>query len=261
MRKITISGNWKMNKTKEDALSLISEVKELSTSNQAECILFPPSIHLNQCELLLSNSNISYGAQNLYSEEEGAFTGELSAKMLTSYHCKHVLIGHSERRTLFKESNPFLNKKCHIAFQNKLTPTLCIGETLEERKTNQTFTILDKQLKEGLLDISEDTLNNHRLIIAYEPVWAIGTGVVASPEQAQEAHQYIRSTLSSIFSEKTAQNITIQYGGSVKPENIETLISLPDIDGALVGGACLKAEPFMSIIKVASHYQEKLITQ
>jgi triosephosphate isomerase (TIM) len=261
MRQITISGNWKMHKTKEEAGALISELKEKITVKKTESVIFPPALHIGQCEQLLSNTSISYGAQNIYNEEQGAYTGELSAQMLTSYNCTHVLIGHSERRTLFNESNALLNKKCHIAFQHNLIPTFCIGESLEERQSNQTFAVLDKQLIEGLKGITEETLTNHRLIIAYEPVWAIGTGVVASPEQAQEAHQHIRAKLASIFSEKTAQTITIQYGGSVKAENIETLINLPDIDGALVGGACLKAESFSAIIQSSEQYQDEVISR
>ncbi len=178
--------------------------------------------------------------------DSGAFTGEISAQMLKSVGCEYVILGHSERRTIFSESDEFVNQKVLQAFNNNLTPILCCGESLEERENETTFNVIERQIKAGLKNVNAD--NFGKVIIAYEPIWAIGTGKTASPEQAQEVHAFIRKLLADLSSEETASNITIQYGGSVKPENAKELLSKPDIDGALVGGACLKADSFRDII-------------
>lgn len=251
MRKIVISGNWKMNKNKNETLMFLDKIKTTDIPTTISTIIFPPSIHIPLLENNLKQTNIEYGTQNVYFEHKGAFTGELSIDMIKSYNCKHVLVGHSERRTLFHETNELLNKKIHTSLTENIITTYCIGETLEERDANQTFKVLKKQLQEGLYKLN-NLINKDNLIIAYEPVWAIGTGKVASPEQAQEAHKFIRSVLSEQLGQQLANAISIQYGGSVKSENIESLISLPDIDGALIGGACLEAESFLEIIKKTS---------
>ncbi len=182
----------------------------------------------------------------MHPSDSGAFTGEVSASMLKSVGCSHVILGHSERRTIFNEPDEFINQKVKQAFANGLIPILCCGESLEERENGTTFSVVEKQLKECLKDLSNDQLE--KTIVAYEPIWAIGTGKTASPEQAQEVHAFIRKLLTKISNEHTSANITIQYGGSVKPENAKELLSKPDIDGALVGGACLKADSFKDII-------------
>ena len=183
------------------------------------------------------------------SELKGAFTGEISASMLKSVGCEYVILGHSERRTIFSESNNFINKKLHTAIENGLTPIFCIGETLEEREKGITNRVIEKQMEEGLEAIKEDQLRN--FIIAYEPVWAIGTGKTATPDQAQEIHAFVRNLISKLYSGSAAEIIPIQYGGSVKPNNAKELLSQADIDGALVGGACLDADSFFEIIRAS----------
>jgi len=248
MRKKIIAGNWKMNYNLSEAVKLVSDLKsELEGKEiEAEVIVAPPFTSLEAVNSLLKGSKIQLAAQNMHSSDSGAFTGEISASMLKSVGCTHVILGHSERRTIFNESDDFINLKVKQAFENGLTPILCCGESLEERENGTTFSVVEKQLKACLKDLSNDQLE--RTIIAYEPIWAIGTGKTASPEQAQEVHAFIRKLLSEISNESTSSNITIQYGGSVKPENAKELLSKPDIDGALVGGACLKADSFRDII-------------
>ncbi len=246
MRTPIIAGNWKMNKTLEDAIHFTKElVTQLPSDTNSEIIIAPPSTHLATLSPLLSSSSIQLSAQNMSQHESGAYTGEISASMIKSCGCSHVIIGHSECRTYHNESNILLNKKCHHALQHNLSPIFCIGETLEERNNNETFKVLQSQLDEGLVNIEA----SNALIIAYEPVWAIGTGKVATPEQAQEAHSWIRNHLSQLFSPDFANSVRLLYGGSVNPENAQDLLSQPDIDGALVGGACLKAPSFVEIIQ------------
>lgn len=248
MRKKVIAGNWKMNNDLRGTVSLISDLKkELNRKNvEAEIIICPPFTSLETASTLLKDSTIKLGAQNMYFEESGAFTGEVSVSMLKSVGCEYVILGHSERRTIFGESDQVINKKIKTAIKFRLKPIFCIGETLEEREKGITFKVVETQIQNGLKDLSESDLTN--LIIAYEPVWAIGTGRNAAPQQAQDVHQFIRGLISKLYSANFARQLVIQYGGSVKADNAKELLSQPDIDGALVGGACLKADSFINII-------------
>jgi len=251
MRKKVIAGNWKMNNDLHGTVSLISDLKkELNEKNiEVEVIICPPFTSLETASTLLKDSTIKLGAQNMYFEESGAFTGEVSISMLKSVGCEYVILGHSERRTIFSEGDQVINKKIKTAIKFELKPIFCIGETLEEREKGITFKVVETQVQNGLKDLSESDLSN--LIIAYEPVWAIGTGRNATPQQAQEVHQFIRGLISKLYSSNFARQLVIQYGGSVKADNAKELLSQPDIDGALVGGACLKADSFIKIINAA----------
>jgi triosephosphate isomerase len=248
MRKNIIAGNWKMNKNLSEAFQLVSELKNELTGKKlnAEVIVAPPSIALDAINSIVKGTNIKLAAQNMHSDDSGAFTGELSASMLKSVGCEYVILGHSERRTIFGESDEFINKKVIKAIDSGIIPILCCGESLEEREHGTTFEVVEKQLTAGLKGINNEQIA--KIIIAYEPIWAIGTGKTASPEQAQEVHAFIRNLIAKLTSMEVAANVTIQYGGSVKPENAKELLGKPDIDGALVGGACLKAESFRDII-------------
>ncbi|MFH1613272.1 MAG: triose-phosphate isomerase [bacterium] len=248
MRKKIIIGNWKMNKNIEESLKLVEELnQELKNENEIDIVICPPFTSLLEVKKKLENSFIELGAQNLFWEETGAYTGEISPVMLKDIGCKYVIIGHSERRMYFNETNEMVNKKIKAALKKDIIPIMCVGENLEQRKNNETFFVIEKQLEQGLLGIELEDLE--KIIIAYEPIWAIGTGVVATIEQAQEVHSFIREKLSKIANSFIAEIIRIQYGGSVTPENIQNLITQKDIDGALVGGASLKSTSFISIIK------------
>lgn len=248
MRKNIIAGNWKMNKDLTEAIDLVSNLKkelEGKTLN-AEVIVAPPFMALEAINSMLQGSNISLAAQNMHPADSGAFTGEVSVSMLKSVGCSYVILGHSERRTIFGETDEFINEKVIQAFKHGITPILCCGESLEEREEGVTFKVVEEQLRAGLKGLSNEQIE--KIIIAYEPIWAIGTGKTASPEQAQEVHAEIRKLLVELTNESVANNVTIQYGGSVKPDNAKELLSKPDIDGALVGGACLKADSFRDIV-------------
>jgi len=247
MRNKVIAGNWKMNNDLNGTIALISGIKSELANNQitAKLIVCPPFTSLETAKELLKGSEIGLGAQNMYYEESGAFTGEISAGMLKSVGCEYVILGHSERRTIFGESDELINKKIKKALDSGLKPIFCIGETLEERESGITFDVVKRQVVNGLAGISE--LEMERIIIAYEPVWAIGTGKVATPAQAQEVHAFIRGELVKLYGTGIAEKTIIQYGGSVKPDNAKELLGQPDIDGALVGGACLKADSFVGI--------------
>lgn len=251
MRKKVVAGNWKMNLNLSETIELISELKnslsELET--QTGVIVCPPFTSLETAKTLLKDSSIGLGAQNMHQADSGAFTGEVSADMLKSVGCEYVILGHSERRTIFKETDEQINEKIKKAISSDLKPIFCIGESLEERESGKTENVVETQIKNGLSGLSEPDLEN--LIIAYEPVWAIGTGKTASPEQAQEVHKFIRKLLTNLYSANLAENTVIQYGGSVKPDNATELFSQPDIDGGLIGGASLKADSFTAIIKSA----------
>lgn len=249
MRKKVIAGNWKMNNNIQATEKLITELKNKVSGSDVLVIVCPPFTSLESAGRLLAGSDIKLGAQNMYFEQDGAFTGEISADMLLSTGCEYVILGHSERRTIFQESNELINKKIKKALASGLKPIFCIGETLNEREEGITEKVVDLQVREGLAGIPESDLKN--IIVAYEPVWAIGTGKVATPQQAQDVHAFIRNLISSMYSPDAASNVVIQYGGSVKPDNASELLSREDIDGALVGGACLKADSFASIIKSA----------
>lgn len=251
MRTKIVAGNWKMNNDLTASISLISEIKNslIGKNYKTKIIICPPFTSLETANALLKGTSISLGAQNMYYEESGAYTGEISAKMLISVGCEFVIIGHSERRTIFKESDETINLKLKAALANNLKPIFCIGETLEERESNKTFDVIRRQLIAGLKELGESEIQS--IIIAYEPVWAIGTGKNATPDQAQEVHKFIRDLLQKEYSTYLADNTVIQYGGSVKPENAAELMSQPDIDGALVGGACLKSDSFIKIVESA----------
>lgn len=252
MRKTIIAGNWKMNKTAEEAQGLVSEIVNIhrdEINNGAEVVIIPPFVHLSGTYSLIKNSAVKLGAQNCSEHESGAYTGEISAGMLVSYNASYVIIGHSERRQYFGETNALLAKKVDIALKNNLTPIYCCGETIEQRNAGEHFNVNETQITEGLFHLNADEMK--KVVIAYEPVWAIGTGVTASSAQAQEVHAFIRSTIAKKYGNEVAQSITIQYGGSMKPENAAELLAQPDIDGGLIGGAALKSRDFIEIIKAA----------
>ncbi|MCD6579678.1 triose-phosphate isomerase [bacterium] len=243
MRETIVAGNWKMNLNSLSIMDFIKDFPHLVEDiTEVKNIIFPSSVYLY---LFKEQNTILYGGQNVHFEEKGAFTAEISPGMLRDMGCKYVIIGHSERRHIFGENNDLLNKKLISVLNNNLNPIYCIGETLEERKSNKAFEVLKKQLVEGLKDIE----NIEKLIIAYEPVWAIGTGETATPEIAQEAHKFIRTTLNEMQSNR-GENITVLYGGSVKPQNAKSLIKMQDIDGFLVGGASLVPETFAQITRI-----------
>jgi triosephosphate isomerase len=247
-RTALIAGNWKMYKTggeaAETARRLLDLVKDV---RDRDIMIAPPFTALSQVSQVVSGTSVGLGAQNLYWEKEGAFTGEISPGMLTAAGCQYAIIGHSERRQFFGETDETVNQKIRAANANNLTPVFCIGESEQERESNLTFSVLDKQVQSGLQGFASGDLE--KLVIAYEPVWAIGTGKTATSAQAQEVHSFLRSLVKKLFGNVLAQSIRILYGGSVKPNNIVELMGMPDIDGALVGGASLDAETFSNIVR------------
>lgn len=256
MRRPIIAGNWKMNKTITEAIELVNGFKrELYNIEDIDIVVCPPFTALSEVAELLIDSNIQLGAQDLFWEQNGAFTGEVSAPMLKDAGAKYVIIGHSERRQYFNETNESVNKKLKRALSAGLIPIVCVGERVEEREANKTFDVVDDHIVNGLKDITGEDISN--VIIAYEPVWAIGTGKNATPQQAQEVHKFIRDILAKIYSKEIASSIRIQYGGSVTPENVCSLMSEPDLDGALVGGASLKVDSFIDIVKKSSEVKKK----
>lgn len=244
------AGNWKMNTTNASAELFLNELTNLLKGAKQDAdkkiIIFPPYTHLNLFSKILKNSMIEYGAQNLHQNDHGAFTGEISAEMLTEAGCRYVIVGHSERRQYFHETNELLALKIRQALKYQLTPIYCIGETLDQRQQNIYFQVIEEQLNTGLFHLSENELL--QCIIAYEPVWAIGTGVNATPAQAQEVHHFIRLKIAEKYNENISQQISILYGGSIKPSNSAELFSQPDIDGGLIGGASLQVNDFFAII-------------
>ena len=250
MRRKVIAGNWKMNMDLHQSQKLVSEIiNGLGKNSKAEVIVCPPFTSLSEVSSLLKNTPIKLGAQNMYFEESGAYTGEISVEMLKSVGCEYVILGHSERRVIFNEPDELINKKIKAALAKGLKPIFCIGELLEQRENGETIQVVSDQIEKGLEGINSEELK--KIIIAYEPVWAIGTGKTATPQQAQEVHSFIRELVAKKFSSSIADNLVIQYGGSVKPDNSGELLSQKDIDGALVGGACLKSDSFLSIIASA----------
>jgi len=246
-RRPMIAGNWKMFKTCREAVEAAGKLADLTSDViETDVMIAPTCTSLALVSEKVKGSCIKVGAQNLFWESKGAFTGEISAEMIVSAGCSHVIIGHSERRQYFGETDGSVNKKLRAALGSKLTPIMCIGETESERDRDQTFSVLDKQIKMGLEGLPSGDLKS--LIIAYEPVWAIGTGKTATSGQAQEVHHFLRDLLKGMFSQNLSGAIRILYGGSVKPDNIAELMSMPDIDGALVGGASLDPETFSRII-------------
>jgi triosephosphate isomerase len=251
MRKTIIAGNWKMYKTIKDGQALAVALKrELYKIENVDIVICPAYTLLAYLADDLEDSNIAIGAQDIYWQEEGAFTGEVSPLMLLDAGCRYVIVGHSERRQFFGDTNETVNKKIKACLKHGLTPIVCVGENLQEREANKTFRVIEDHINNGLVDISSSDMLN--LVIAYEPVWAIGTGKTATPEQAQEVHKFIRDLLKKNYGQEVADSVRIQYGGSVKPENITELMNKPDVDGALVGGASLKAESFSAIVIKAS---------
>lgn len=243
-----IAGNWKMNKTVGEALELVRALKlSLLGIEGVEVAIAPPFTALFAVSQELKGSFIKLAAQNLFWEEKGAFTGEISPLMLKDLGCQYVIIGHSERRQYFAETDEMVNRKLKSAIYFGLKPIFCLGETIKEREEGETFSVIERQLVEGLKGIDEESMD--KMVIAYEPVWAIGTGKTATPQQAEEIHRFIREKIEGTYSKKVAQKIRIQYGGSVTPENIKDLMLQSEIDGALVGGASLKAESFARIVR------------
>jgi triosephosphate isomerase len=242
-----IAGNWKMYKTTTEAVDMARQLVELTAAvENVDIMIAPTYTALDAVSQVVSGSKVSLGAQNLHWEDEGAYTGEISARMLVSVGCRYVIIGHSERRQYFGETDDTVNRRIKAAIDTELIPVFCVGETEQERDAGQTFSVLDKQVKMGLDSFFVDDLAS--LVIAYEPVWAIGTGKTATEDQAQEVHQHIRSLLEAQYGEFISGSARILYGGSVKPDNVAGLMAMPDIDGALVGGASLKADSFSRII-------------
>jgi triosephosphate isomerase len=248
MRKKIIAGNWKMFKTALEAEQLVKGLKQdLSGMAAVDVVLCPPFVHLAKTVDSLKGTNIAVGAQNVYWEEFGAFTGEISASMLTSLEVKYVIIGHSERRQYFGETNETVNKRTKAALRHGLRPIVCVGESLAEREARKTFDVVRDHVTGSLVGLTKEDML--KVTLAYEPVWAIGTGKTATSAQAQEVHAFIRGILQKMFDKATADATRIQYGGSVKPENTEELMEQDDIDGALVGGASLKVDSFAAIVK------------
>ena len=248
MRKPLIAGNWKLNKNIAESESLARAlVADLADVTTTEVIIAPIFTVLNRVAAIVEDSPIQLAAQNCYPQETGAFTGELSPLMLKDAGCGAIIIGHSERRQLLGETNEFINLKVHATLNSGMQVILCIGETLEERENEEMLEVLTAQIKGGLANVTAEQMQN--LVIAYEPVWAIGTGKTASDDQAQEAHSFIRGLIQGLYSPETAEACRILYGGSVKPDNVDGLMAQDDIDGALVGGASLKAEDFSRIVK------------
>lgn len=250
MRRLIIAGNWKMNKTVPEAITFARELKVKTIGiNNVDIVICPTFPALLPVHDIIKDSKIKLSAQNIHWEEKGAFTGEVSAAMIEATDCSFVIIGHSERRQYFGETNEIINKKLKRVLSTKLSPIFCVGETLEERKSGKTRQVVDAQVRIGLGGI--DSENIQRIIIAYEPVWAIGTGETATPAQAEEVQSHIRELISSLYRDEIAEQLRIQYGGSVNPSNAEELLKQENIDGALIGGASLDVHSFLEIIKIA----------
>lgn len=245
-----IAGNWKMNLNLDQSAALVKAIAAgIKGLSGVEVLVAPPFTALAVVKQAIGDSNILLSAQNMHWEKEGAFTGEVSAQMLIEAGCSHVILGHSERRSIFKERDEMINFKVKAAVSAGLKPIVCVGETLDERENNWTFDVIRNQLNGSLKYFVDEKTLPATVILAYEPVWAIGTGRTATPEQAQEVHMFIRNWLKETFDKDASDRTRILYGGSVKPDNVTTLMSQPDIDGALVGGASLKPDSFMGIIK------------
>jgi triosephosphate isomerase len=246
MRKNIVAGNWKMNTTLQEGVNLAKSVNEKVNNTNVTVILCTPFIHLTEVAKIINKPNLFLGAQNCADHENGAFTGEVAPAMVKSTGAKYVILGHSERRAYYGESNQLLATKVKLALDNDLIPIFCIGEVLEEREAGKHFDIVKNQLDEGLFGLPKEDFS--KIVLAYEPVWAIGTGKTATPEQAQEIHKVIRDHIASKYGEEVADNCSILYGGSCKPSNAAELFANPDVDGGLIGGASLKADDFMGIV-------------
>ena len=246
MRKKIVAGNWKMNYDLAETEMFLVDLKKQVFPENVEVLIAPPFTSLNHAFNSLREHPVALAAQNMHQSEEGAFTGEISAKMLKSVGVNSVILGHSERRAYFNEDGALLAEKVNTALKNEMTVIFCIGEELDDRKNENHFNVIKTQLTEGLFHVSDDAWKN--IVIAYEPVWAIGTGETASPEQAQEMHKFIRQTIGENYSKTIADKVSILYGGSVKPNNAVEIFGQPDVDGGLIGGAALQAESFMDIV-------------
>ena len=247
MRKKIVAGNWKMHKNAEQTEDLLNElIAKVPTDTTAQVIVAPTFVNLASAVDHLEFTNIDVAAQNVHQAESGAFTGEISADMLKSVGVNTVILGHSERRAIFHESDALIASKVDAALAHEMTVIFCFGEELKDRQSNTHFNVVENQLKDGLFHIKAASWEN--VVLAYEPVWAIGTGETASPEQAQEMHEFIRETVRKSFGSDVAEDVAILYGGSVKPENAKEIFSKPDVDGGLIGGAALKADDFVAII-------------
>ena len=250
-RKKLIAGNWKMNKTSADGVTLTREiVTAVGKQSDVDVVVCPPFPAIESAGKALEGSNVKLGAQNMHFEASGAFTGEISAPMLRAIFATHVILGHSERRTLFGETDELVNRKVLSALKNQLRPIFCVGETLAERESGSTLKVVQTQMERGLEGVNKDQAAS--VVVAYEPVWAIGTGKVATTEQAQEVHAFIRGLLTKLFTEPVAQKVRILYGGSMKPANAPELLAQKDIDGGLIGGASLEARSFVELVNAAA---------
>ncbi|MFN1834342.1 triose-phosphate isomerase [Balneola sp. MJW-20] len=251
MRKFLIAGNWKMNCTPSEAALLLEGIKEKKgeVSEEVDVLVCPPFVSLSMAVNYLHETDIQVGAQNMHFESSGAYTGEISASMIAESGCNYVILGHSERREYFNEDDELINKKIGQAISNDLAPILCVGESLEQRKAGEQKMVVGKQIRAALEGINTDQVLN--VVIAYEPIWAIGTGETATPEQAQQMHKFIRDLVSEIYDSDVATSLRILYGGSMKPANADELLSQPDVDGGLIGGASLDADSFTEIITIA----------
>ena len=246
MRKNIVAGNWKMNTDLAETQDLISDLKKIAKTSDAEIIIAPPYVNLYSAFEAVKGLDIEVAAQNMHQSASGAFTGEISAAMLKGIGIKTVILGHSERRAYFGEKEDLLAEKVNAALENDMTVIYCFGEELKDRKFSEHFEVVNKQISNALFHLDSDAWES--IILAYEPVWAIGTGETASPDQAQEMHAFIRKTIADEYSQEIADQVNILYGGSVKPNNAQEIFSKPDVDGGLIGGASLKAEDFMAIV-------------
>lgn len=255
MRRLFVAGNWKMNGTVSSAQALASAIAGGVPNDEAvEVAVCPPFVHLSTVQAALEGSRVVLGAQNAWFEPSGAFTGEVSPAMLKEIGCRYVILGHSERRHVVGETDELINRKLKAALQEGLRVIFCVGELLEEREADRTEVVLDEQLEGGLAGIEAEALQE--VVVAYEPVWAIGTGRTASPDQAESAHAHLRNRLADRYNSEVGERTRILYGGSVKPDNARSLLKQPNVDGALVGGASLKAETFLPIVRAAVEVSE-----
>lgn len=246
MRKNIVAGNWKMHKTQKETVALLEEIIAKKPNTTTEIIVAPTFVNLSKAVELTNGKGITVAAQNMHQAEGGAFTGEIAASMLTDIGVNTVILGHSERRAYFYETDALLANKVDTALKHEMRVIFCFGEELKDRQSNNHFNIVENQLRDGLFHLEKKDWAN--IVLAYEPVWAIGTGVTASPEQAQEMHKFIRTLVEKVYGFDIADNLTILYGGSVKPDNAKEIFSKPDVDGGLIGGAALKADDFLAIV-------------
>ena len=246
MRKNIVAGNWKMHKTQKETVALLEEIIAKKSNSSTEIIVAPTFVNLSKAVEITKENGVTVAAQNMHQAEGGAFTGEIAASMLTDIGVNTVILGHSERRAYFHETDALLANKVDTALKHEMRVIFCFGEELKDRQQNNHFNVVENQLRDGLFHIEKKDWEN--IVLAYEPVWAIGTGETASPEQAQEMHKFIRTLVEKVYGFDIADNLTILYGGSVKPDNAKEIFSKPDVDGGLIGGAALKADDFLAIV-------------